>query len=141
MDLEGRYNIMCLFCEIKNGNIPSYKIYEDDVCLAFLDISQATIGHTLIIPKKHFDDIFSLDEETAKHIFDITRKISKNIKEKLNVSAVNILNNSGELAGQTIKHFHIHVIPRYENDNLKIEFSSNKLSPEQFTDLVNKIKL
>ena len=93
------------------------------------------------IPKKHFDDIFSLDEETAKHIFDITRKISKNIKEKLNVSAVNILNNSGELAGQTIKHFHIHVIPRYENDNLKIEFSSNKLSPEQFTDLVNKIKL
>lgn len=131
---------MCLFCEIKNGNIPSYKIYEDDICLAFLDISQATIGHTLIIPKKHFDDIFSLDEETSKHLFNVTRILAKRIKEKLGVSAVNVLNNSGELAGQTIKHFHIHIIPRYEDDSLKIEFSSNKLSNEQFLELVNKIK-
>ena len=131
---------MCLFCEIKNGNIPSYKIYEDNICLAFLDISQATIGHTLIIPKKHFDDIFSLDEETSKHLFNVTRILAKRIKEKLGVSAVNILNNSGELAGQTIKHFHIHIIPRYEDDSLKIEFSSNKLSNEQFLELVNKIK-
>lgn len=131
---------MCLFCEIKNGNIPSYKIYEDNICLAFLDISQATIGHTLIIPKKHFDDIFSLDEETSKHLFNVTRILAKRIKEKLGVSAVNVLNNSGELAGQTIKHFHIHIIPRYEDDSLKIEFSSNKLSNEQFLELVNKIK-
>ncbi len=132
---------MCIFCEIANGNIPSYKIYEDDKCLAFLDISQTTIGHTLVVPKQHFDDIFSIDSDYAKHIFDVVRKLSINIKEKLGVKAVNILNNSGELAGQTVKHFHIHIIPRYENDNFDIKFSKNELSKEQFVELANKIAL
>lgn len=132
---------MCLFCEIAKGNIPSYKVYEDDKCLAFLDISQATIGHTLIVPKKHFDDIFDLNEETCKHIFNVARIIAANIKNKLNVSAVNILNNSGEVAGQTIKHFHVHVIPRIENDNFDIKFPNNKLTEQEFIDLANKIHL
>lgn len=131
---------MCIFCEIANGNIPSYKIYEDEYCLAFLDISQATIGHTLVVPKKHFDDIFSIDSEYAKHIFDIVRMLSIKIKTNLNVSAVNILNNSGKLAGQTVKHFHIHIIPRYENDSFDIKFPENKLEKEQFEQLTNKIK-
>lgn len=132
---------MCIFCEIANGNIPSYKVYEDDKCLAFLDISQTTIGHTLVVPKKHFDDIFTIDREYANHVFEVVRKISINMKEKLGVKAVNILNNSGELAGQTVKHFHIHIIPRYEKDNFDIKFDKNELSKEEFLELANKIAL
>ena len=131
---------MCVFCEIVRGNIPSYKVYEDDVCIAILDISQATIGHTLIIPKKHFKNIFELDEKTAAHLFKVVTILSKKISKALNVDNMNILNNNGALAGQSVDHFHIHIIPRYEKDNLEIKFSSNKLSPEEFNDLLNKIK-
>lgn len=131
---------MCVFCEIVRGNIPSYKVYEDDVCIAILDISQATIGHTLVIPKKHFKNIFELDEETAMHLFKVVTNLSKKISKALNVENMNILNNNGALAGQSVDHFHIHIIPRYENDNLEIKFSSNKLSPEEFNNLLNKIK-
>ena len=131
---------MCVFCEIVKGNIPSYKVYEDDVCIAILDISQATIGHTLVIPKKHFKNIFELDEETAMHLFKVITNLSKKISKALNVDNMNILNNNGALAGQSVDHFHIHIIPRYEKDNLEIKFSSNKLSPEEFNNLLNKIK-
>lgn len=131
---------MCVFCEIVKGNIPSYKVYEDDVCIAILDISQATIGHTLVIPKKHFKNIFELDEETAMKLFKVVTNLSKKISKALNVDNMNILNNNGTLAGQSVDHFHIHIIPRYEKDNLEIKFSSNKLSPEEFNDLLNKIK-
>ena len=130
---------MCIFCEIANGNIPSYKIYEDDKCLAFLDISQTTIGHTLVVPKQHFDDIFSIDSDYAKHIFDVVRKLSINIKEKLGIKAVNILNNSGELAGQTVKHFHIHIIPRYENDGQRILWNPTSPSAEELVEVKNTI--
>lgn len=131
---------MCVFCEIVKGNIPSYKVYEDDVCIAILDISQATIGHTLVIPKKHFKNIFELDEETAMKLFKVVTNLSKKISKALNVDNMNILNNNGTLAGQSVDHFHIHIIPRYEKDNLEIKFSSNKLSPEEFNNLLNKIK-
>ena len=131
---------MCVFCEIVKGNIPSYKVYEDDMCIAILDISQATIGHTLVIPKKHFKNIFELDEETAMHLFKVVTNLSKKISKALNVDNMNILNNNGTLAGQSVDHFHIHIIPRYEKDNLEIKFSSNKLSPEEFNNLLNKIK-
>ena len=131
---------MCLFCEIVKGTIPSYKVYEDDKCVAFLDISQATIGHTLVVPKNHFDDIFDLDNEYAKHLFSVVSMLAKKIKKALNVEAMNIVNNSGELAGQTIKHFHIHLIPRYENDGFEMKNISNKLSEKEFIDLVEKIK-
>ena len=132
---------MCIFCEIIKGNIPCYKVYDDDVCLAFLDISQATIGHTLIVPKNHVQNIFELDENTAAHLGKVANKIAKNLKEKLNLEALNILNNNGEKAGQTVNHFHIHLIPRYANDDLTIIFNSNELSKEDFNNLLNKIKM
>ena len=131
---------MCIFCEIIKGNIPSYKIYEDDVCIAFLDISQATIGHTLIVPKEHIPNIFSLNEKTAAHLFAVANKIAKKISQELNIKDMNILNNNGKLAGQTVEHFHIHLLPRYENDKLKIEFSDNELTKDQFNELLNKLK-
>lgn len=111
---------MCVFCKIINGEIPSFKIYENDYVLCFLDINASTPGHTLIVPKQHFNNIFDLNEEYAKEIIKAVKHVSVTLKEKLNVEAVNIINNSGELAGQTVMHFHIHVIPRYENDGVVI---------------------
>ncbi len=130
---------MCIFCMIAEGQIPSHKIYEDDVCVAFLDLSQANIGHTLIVPKKHFSNIIDLDNDVAGHLFSVTSKLTKAISKAFNVSDFNILNNCGEVAGQTVHHFHIHIIPRKLNDNIKIELSSNKLTDEEFVNVKNAI--
>ena len=129
---------MCIFCKIVNGEIPAYKVYEDENFLAFLDISQTTIGHTLVIPKKHYENIFELPENCD--IFNIVIKLSKALKSSLNISDINILNNNGQIAGQTVNHYHIHLIPRRDNDNFKINFTENKLSKEEFTLLLNNIK-
>ena len=131
---------MCIFCELANGRIPTNKIYEDDICTAFLDISQATYGHCLVVPKQHFEDIFSLDEEIGKHLFKVAVMLAKRMKERLKLEGINILNNNGEVAGQTVKHYHIHLLPRYKNDDLIIEFKSNKLTDEQFKELVEKLQ-
>lgn len=130
---------MCIFCKIAEGQIPSYKIYEDELCLAFLDLSQSNIGHTLIVPKQHFDNIITLDNELAGHLFSVTSKITKAISKALNINNFNILNNCGEIAGQSVHHFHIHIIPRKLNDNIKINLSSHELSEEQFIDLKDSI--
>lgn len=117
---------MCIFCEIAKKNIPSRIVYEDDKTLAFLDLSPINSGHTLIIPKKHFDNFFDLDEETASSLSKTTLKVVHILKDKLGYKNLNIINNSGEIAGQTVMHVHIHVIPRVENDSLKIEFGKNE---------------
>ena len=130
---------MCIFCMIAEGQIPSHKIYEDDVCVAFLDLSQANLGHTLVVPKNHYSNILELDESVAGHLFSVTSKLTKAISKALGVNDFNILNNCGEVAGQTVHHFHIHIIPRKLNDNIKIEFSSNKLTDEEFVNLKNTI--
>ena len=131
---------MCIFCEIIKGNIPCYKVYEDEFCIAFLDISQTSIGHTLVLPKEHYKNIFELPENVSEHLGRIVCKLSKHIKEKLNISSINILNNNGEIAGQTVEHFHIHLIPRYSDSDIKIEFNSKNLSKEEFNELCEKIK-
>lgn len=128
---------MCIFCKIINGEIPCYKIYEDEKYLAFLDLSQATKGHTLVIPKKHYDNIFDLDENSD--IFNIVIKISKALKKILQIENINIINNSGSLAGQTINHFHIHLIPRYEGDKISLIFGENKVSDNELVSLAEKI--
>lgn len=130
----------CIFCEIAKGNIPSHKIYEDDICLAFLDLSQATIGHTLVIPKEHFENILDLNEDIASHLFKVVTMLSKRICKALNVNNVNILNNSGELSGQTVMHFHIHIIPRYEKTDVQFKLSHNELSKDEFANLCEKLK-
>lgn len=132
---------MCVFCEIVKGNIPSYKVYEDDLCIAILDISQATLGHTLVLPKKHFDDILSIDEDTLTHLSLVVNKLVKHYSTALNVTDFNIINNCGELAGQTVKHFHIHILPRYEGDTVKMEFTFNDTSENEFKHLVSKLSL
>lgn len=131
---------MCIFCKIINNEIPSYKVYEDDVCLAILDISQVTPGHTLVMPKKHFKNILELDDETASHLFKVTKDLSKKISKLPNVLGLNVLNNCGEKAGQSVEHFHIHIIPRYENDNVILTFPTNQTSEKQFIELLEKLK-
>lgn len=130
---------MCVFCKIIDGTIPSYKVYEDDYVLAVLDISQATYGHTLVLPKKHVENILEADSETMNKVFEVVRILSSKIKKNLNCEGINILSNCGEAAGQTVMHLHIHIIPRYNNDSFNIDFPSNKLTSEEFSELLNKI--
>ncbi len=131
---------MCIFCKIVNGEIPSYKVYEDENFLAFLDISQTTKGHTLVVPKRHYDNLLSLESDLASQIFPIVQKIALSIKEITKAEGFNILNNCGEVAGQSVMHFHIHIIPRYANDSFNIQFSSNSFTNEELNDLAEKIK-
>ena len=128
---------MCIFCSIIKGDIPCYKVYEDDKFLAFLDISQATIGHTLVVPKNHYKNIYELPEDCD--IFNVVIKLSKKIKDATGALGVNILNNNERHARQTVDHYHIHIIPRYENDNFQINFPENKLSKDEFLALQEKI--
>jgi histidine triad (HIT) family protein len=103
----------CIFCKIINGEIPSAKVYENEHVLAFLDISQVTKGHTLVIPKVHKENIFELTSDIAKNLFEAVPKIANAIKQTYNPVGLNLLNNNGEQAGQTVFHYHLHIIPRY----------------------------
>ena len=103
----------CIFCKIIDGEIPSSKVYEDEHVLAFLDISQVTKGHTLVIPKVHKENVYELTEEIASNVFAAVPKIANAIKAEYNPIGLNLLNNNGEDAGQSVFHFHLHIIPRY----------------------------
>ncbi|EOB9474111.1 TPA: HIT family protein [Staphylococcus aureus] len=105
-----------IFGKILTGEIPSFKVYEDDYVYAFLDISQVTKGHTLLIPKKASANIFETDEETMKHIGAALSKVANAIKRAFNPDGLNIIQNNGEFADQSVFHIHFHLIPRYEND-------------------------
>ncbi|HCW7171790.1 TPA: HIT family protein [Staphylococcus aureus] len=105
-----------IFGKILTGEIPSFKVYEDDYVYAFLDISQVTKGHTLLIPKKASANIFETDEETMKHIGAALPKVANAIKRGFNPDGLNIIQNNGEFADQSVFHIHFHLIPRYEND-------------------------
>lgn len=104
----------CIFCKIAKHEIPGKILYEDDVCMAFLDLSQATNGHTLVIPKKHYDNVLDVDQDTLAHMMSVVQKVAKMIQTKLNALGFNIITNMNEVAGQSVHHFHIHIIPRYE---------------------------
>ncbi len=106
----------CLFCRIVEGSIPSAKVYEDEHVYAFLDISQVTDGHTLVIPKQHAKDIYELPEDVAAELFRRVPKIARAIKDAYKPLGINLLNNNEVAAGQSVFHLHIHLIPRYEKD-------------------------
>ena len=109
----------CIFCKIINGEIPSYKIYENEHTLAFLDISQDCFGHTLVIPKKHYENIFDTNETILSEVIKTVKLISNHFKN-LGFDGVNILNNNDKSAEQSIMHLHFHIIPRKDNDKLKV---------------------
>lgn len=117
----------CIFCKIINGDIPAAKVFENEHVLAFLDISQVTKGHTLIIPKVHQENVYELTPEVAANVFEVAPKIANAIKAAYNPVGLNILNNNGEKAGQSVFHFHMHLIPRYgEGDGFGAVWKSNQ---------------
>ncbi|TDL81042.1 HIT family protein [Peribacillus frigoritolerans] len=103
----------CIFCKIVNGEIPSAKVFENEHVVAFLDISQVTKGHTLVIPKVHKENIYELTPDIARNVFEVVPKIANSIKKQFEPIGMNILNNNGEKAGQSVFHYHMHLIPRY----------------------------
>ena len=118
---------MCIFCKIIQKEIPSSCIYEDDQVMAFLDLSQVTKGHTLVVPKKHYDNVLDCDPETLAHLIQVTQMLAKRITERCQAKGVNILTNCNEAAGQSVMHLHFHIIPRYdENDAIVFQFNESE---------------
>lgn len=117
----------CIFCKIAHKEIPGTYVYEDDLCVAFLDLSQVTKGHTLVVPKAHIKNILEADSEIAGHLFKVATQLSKQIVANLGAIGCNILSNANEVAGQTVMHLHIHIIPRYsEKDGFQTTFENNE---------------
>lgn len=110
----------CLFCNIIAGKISSYKVYEDDLVYAFLDIHPFSEGHTLIVPKVHYSGIADIDVPSLNRVAEVAQVLAKSYTSKLNADGFNLLNSSGAVAQQDVFHFHLHLIPRYENGSLKI---------------------
>ncbi len=110
----------CIFCKIAKGEIDSAKIYEDDDVFVFLDVNPITKGHCLVIPKQHFENVFDISKEALGEVAIVGQQIAGRIKNNLGAAGVNLLQSNGQKAGQVIFHFHLHVIPRYENDRLEI---------------------
>lgn len=121
------FDANCIFCKIANGYIDSLKLYEDDDVIAFLDVNPATYGHTLVVSKSHYETFLSTPKEIMNKVMNVAQRIGQIQIEKLGAKGVNILTNCYEAAGQTVKHFHVHVIPRYNSDDgLLIEFNAKK---------------
>ncbi|WP_317929149.1 HIT family protein [Tetragenococcus halophilus] len=134
----------CIFCKIKDQEIPSYKVYEDDKVYAFLDMSQVTKGHTLVIPKKHVSDIFEYNEQLSADLFTRIPKIARALQSAFpKMQGINILNNNREIAYQSVFHSHVHLIPRYgKDDDFSIHFGdhSEQRSKEEMTQIAQTIK-
>lgn len=126
----------CIFCKLANGIIPTNSLYEDDVVKVIFDAGPASSGHVLILPKEHFDNVYSLDDDTAAHIFQVAVKVAKALKEGLDLEGLNIVQNNGEIAGQTVFHFHMHIIPRYKGDTVNVGWKPGEVTDEE----IEKIK-
>lgn len=127
----------CIFCKIANGEIPCYKIYEDDYVFSFLDANPDSDGHTLIIPKKHFIDLDDIDLETLKHINNASKKVKKLLEEKLVCSGISLLQNNGSV--QEVKHYHMHLKPYYKGKT-SIEMIKHQEYISDIKEVYNKIK-
>ena len=121
----------CIFCKIANGEIPSKTIEESDMFRVVLDVGPATKGHALILPKDHYSNLYELPEEVAAEALKLAKKVALKMKERLHCDGVNLVQNNEEAAGQTVFHFHIHLIPRYEGDGQVIGWRPGESSPEE----------
>ena len=126
----------CIFCKIANGEIPSKTLYEDDKFRVILDLGPASKGHALILPKDHYANLFELPEECAGEVMKLAQKMAVKMKEKLGCEGFNLVQNNGELAGQTVFHFHMHLIPRYREDGQKIGWKPQEVTQEELEAVV-----
>lgn len=129
----------CIFCKIANGEIPAATLYEDDDFRVILDAGPASKGHALILPKQHYQDLCELDEAVGARVLGLAAKLGKAMKSGLGCAGFNLVQNNGEAAGQTVKHFHMHIIPRYEGGPEMVAWKPGSVSPEDREQLVEKI--
>ena len=130
----------CIFCKIAAGEIPSATVYEDDDFRAILDLGPAAKGHTLVIPKSHSDNLLSVEPDTAAKALKVISKTANAIKDALGCDGINVVQNNGEAAGQTVMHLHFHIIPRYKNDSVNIGWQPMKPSNEELAATADLIK-
>lgn len=132
----------CIFCKISGGEIPSKTIYEDEEFRVILDISPASKGHALIIPKEHYANLYEMPEDAAGRVMILAKKLAGHMTERLKCDGFNIVQNNGETAGQTVSHFHMHLIPRYAGDGNQDKLCWNhlELSQEELDEIWQKLK-
>ncbi len=130
----------CIFCKIARGEIPSATIFETSDFRVFLDVAPANRGHALIVPKDHSDNIFQLDAETAAKIFSFATVVARAIKEETGCQGMNIVQNNGACAGQTVNHFHLHLVPRFEGDDVTMTWNPKETVAEEQQALAKAIK-
>lgn len=130
----------CIFCKIAAGEIPSTTVYEDEDFRAILDLSPAAKGHTLIIPKSHYMNVMELEQQVAEKVLPLGAKIGKAMMNGLGCAGFNLVQNNGEAAGQTVMHFHMHIIPRYANGSEMVVWKPGTATPEELQETAGKIK-
>ena len=130
----------CLFCRIGSGEVPSAKVYEDEHTVGFLDILPANKGHCLIIPKEHSENLLETNEDTLSQLIIATKKVAKAMSLSIGNNSYNIVQNNGKDAGQVVNHIHFHLIPRFENDGLRIKWSHKKYVGDEINQIAEKIK-
>ena len=123
----------CIFCKLANGVFPTNSIYEDEDFNVILDLGPATKGHALILPKEHYNNLYELPDETAAKVIKLAKRMAIHMTDRLGADGFNLLQNNNEVAGQTVYHFHMHLIPRYEGDGQHISFVPGKPSAEELT--------
>ena len=129
----------CIFCKLANGVFPTNSIYEDDEFNVILDLSPATKGHALILPKDHYKNLYEIPDETAAKAMKLAKKMAVKMTEKLQADGFNLVQNNNEVAGQTVFHFHMHLIPRYNDDGQTINWIPGKPSEEELSAVKNLI--
>lgn len=130
----------CIFCKIANGEIPAATLYEDEDFRVILDLGPASKGHALILPKSHAANIYELSDELAAKAMILAKKMAVKMTEALKCDGFNIVQNNGECAGQTVFHFHMHLIPRYKGDNVGITWNPGELTDEDKEEILSKVK-
>lgn len=129
----------CIFCKIANGSIPAATLYEDDDFRVILDAGPASRGHALILPKQHYQDLCQLDEAVGAKVLGLAAKIGRAMKSGLGCAGFNLVQNNGEAAGQTVKHFHMHIIPRYEGGPEMVAWKSGSADAEESAEIVGEV--
>ena len=132
-------NDSCIFCKIANGEIPSKTLYEDEKFRVILDLGPATKGHALILPKDHFANLYELPEEEAKDVIVLANKMAAKLTEKLGCDGFNLVQNNGEVAGQTVFHFHMHIIPRIKGDTVNVGWVPGTADNDTIASIVEKV--
>ncbi len=127
----------CIFCKIVGGEIPSFKIYEDNKVYAFLDINPVNAGHTLVIPKEHYIVLPQMPEALATHLMKVVKYLSGAIFEITGAHGINVFQNNGAAAGQEVPHVHFHIIPRFQDDKAIGEWKRNQIDPEKLKQMAN----